>query len=123
MLRYVHSSFATILMGKRELNCLLSLCSWCIVTVVWFYLAVPWDCLHFVIVVFPDHTHYFCGHLLEKRLISWLLSVIFLVTFSYGVPGQVGYLIVSIPDLCPYFVGCCVLLIVIQILIEHILLE
>ena len=22
-------------------------------------LAVPWGCLRFVIVVFPDHTHYF----------------------------------------------------------------
>ena len=27
--------------------------------VVWLFLAVPWDCLQFVIVVFPDHTHYF----------------------------------------------------------------
>ena len=23
----------------------------------WFFLAVPWGCLRFVIVVFPDHTH------------------------------------------------------------------
>ena len=23
------------------------------------FLAVPWGCLRFVIVVFPDHTHYF----------------------------------------------------------------
>ena len=23
----------------------------------WLFLAVPWGCLHFVIVVFPDHTH------------------------------------------------------------------
>ena len=23
----------------------------------WLFLAVPWDCLRFVIVVFPDHTH------------------------------------------------------------------
>ena len=23
------------------------------------FLAVPWDCLRFVIVAFPDHTHYF----------------------------------------------------------------
>ena len=25
--------------------------------VVWLFLAVPWVCLRFVIVVFPDHTH------------------------------------------------------------------
>ena len=59
MLLYVHSSFAIILMGKRELAALLSLSSWCLVIVVWLFLAVPWVCLQFVIVVFPDHTHYF----------------------------------------------------------------
>ena len=56
-IRYVHSSFAIILMGKRELVALLSLSSWCLVMVVWLFLAVPWVCLRFV--VFPDHTHYF----------------------------------------------------------------
>ena len=56
-LLYVHSSFAIILMGKRELVVLLSLSCGCIVIFVWLFLAVPWDCLHFVIVVFPDHTH------------------------------------------------------------------
>ena len=44
-------------MGKRELVALLSLSSWCLVIVVWLFLAVPWVSLHFVIVVFPDHTH------------------------------------------------------------------
>ena len=39
-LHCIHSSFAIILMGKRELVALLSLSSWCL-----------------VIVVFPDHTH------------------------------------------------------------------
>ena len=34
-----------------------SLPSWCLVIVVWLCLAVSWVCLHFVIVVFPDHTH------------------------------------------------------------------
>ena len=48
-LLYVHSSIAIILMGKRMLAALLNLSSWC--------LAVPWGCLRFVIVVFPDHTH------------------------------------------------------------------
>ena len=56
-LLYVHSSFAIILMGKRELFALLSLSSWCLVMVVWLFLVVPWVCLHFVIVVFPDPTH------------------------------------------------------------------
>ena len=57
MLLYVHSSFAIILMGKRELVALLSLSSWCLVMVGWLFLALPWVCLRFVIVVFPDHTH------------------------------------------------------------------
>ena len=52
------SSFAIILMGKREreLVALLSVSSWCIVIVVWLFLTVPWVCLQFVIVVFPDQT-------------------------------------------------------------------
>ena len=54
---HVHSSIAIILMGKRELAALLNLSSWCLVTVEWLFLAVPWGCLRFVIVVFPDHTH------------------------------------------------------------------
>ena len=57
MLLYVHSTFAIILMGKRELVALLSLSSSCLMMVVWHFLAVPWVCLQFVIVVFPDHTH------------------------------------------------------------------
>ena len=57
MLLYVHSSIATILMGKRELVALLSLSPWCLVIVVWLFLAVSRVCLQFVIVVFPDHTH------------------------------------------------------------------
>ena len=58
-LLYVHSSIAIILMEKREVVALLSLSSWCLVIVVWLILAVPWVCLQFMIVVFPDHTHYF----------------------------------------------------------------
>ena len=44
-----------ILMRKRELVALRSLSSWCLVIVVWLFLAAPWVCLQFVIVVFPDH--------------------------------------------------------------------
>ena len=56
-LLYVDSSIAIILMGKRELVALLNLSSWCLVMVEWLFLAVPWGCLRFVIVLFPDHTH------------------------------------------------------------------
>ena len=56
-LLYVSSSIANILMGKRKLVALLYLSSWCIVMVERLFLAVPWSCLRFVIVVFPDHTH------------------------------------------------------------------
>ena len=45
MLLYVHSSFSIILMGKRELVALLGLSCWCLVIVVWLFLAVPWVCL------------------------------------------------------------------------------
>ena len=44
-------------MGKRKLVAVLSLSSWCLLMVVWLFLAVPWVYLLFVIVVFPDHTH------------------------------------------------------------------
>ena len=54
---YVCSSFAIILIGKRELVALLSLSSWCLVVDVWLFLAVPWVGLQFVIVLFPDHIH------------------------------------------------------------------
>ena len=63
---YVHSSIAIILMGKRELVALLNLSSWCLVMVERLFLAVPWGCLRFVIVVFPDHTHL----LFRKHVVS-----------------------------------------------------
>ena len=64
-LLYVHSSFAIISMGKRELIALLVFlvsrdC----------FVALPHDTTGlsaFVIVVFPDHTHYFFV-LLHKNL-------------------------------------------------------
>ena len=58
-LLYVHSSFAIILMGKRELVALLGLPFRCLVLVVWLFLVVQRVCLQLVTVVFPDHTHYF----------------------------------------------------------------
>ena len=56
-LLYVHSSFAIILMGKKELAALLNLSSWYLLMVERLFLAVPWVCPHLVIEVFPDHTH------------------------------------------------------------------
>ena len=53
----VHSCFAIILAGKRELFALLSLSSWYLVIAVLLFLVVPWVCLQFVIVVFPDQTY------------------------------------------------------------------
>ena len=44
-------------MGKSELVALLRLSSHRLVIVVWLFFAVPWVCLQFVVVVFPDHTH------------------------------------------------------------------
>ena len=41
---------------------------WCIVMVVWLFLAVQWVCLWFVMVVFSDHTHYFFLQNLEPDL-------------------------------------------------------
>ena len=68
-LLYVHSCFAIILMGKRELVALLTLSSWCLVIVVCLFLGVPWVCLRYVIVVFPDHTHllfFMCSLVLQS---------------------------------------------------------
>ena len=62
-------------MGKRELIALLILPSWCLVMVEWHFLTVPWGCLRFVIVVFPDHTHllFLVYHQIGPNQISCLL--------------------------------------------------
>ena len=57
-LLYVHSSIAIILMGKRELIALLNLSPFSLVMVERLFLAVSQGSLQFVIVVFPDHTHF-----------------------------------------------------------------
>ena len=56
-LLYVHSCIAIILMGKKELVALLNLSSWCLVVDGRLFLAIPWDCVRFEIVVFPEQTH------------------------------------------------------------------
>ena len=54
----VNYSFAIISVGKRELAALLCLSSWCLMSVMWFLFTMPWVCLQFVVVVFPNHTHF-----------------------------------------------------------------
>ena len=79
-LLYVHSSIAIILMGKRELIALLNLSSWCLVMVEWLFLTVPWGCLQFVIVVFPDHTHLLFLNFSFKNFVEivFFLTLLFL---------------------------------------------
>ena len=64
-------------MGKRELVALLNLSSWCLVMVERLFLAVPWGCLWFVIVVLPDHTQLL---FLMLRLL-WLCCVVTVKSF------------------------------------------
>ena len=59
-------------MGKRELIALICLSSWCLVIVVWLFLTIPRVCLQFVIVVYPDRTHYFLGVILRVNAGSLL---------------------------------------------------
>ena len=73
-LLYVHSGIAIILMGKRELITLLNLSSWCLVMVEWLFLAVPWGCLQFVIVVLSDHTHLLFLNLFSSQAFERLLT-------------------------------------------------
>ena len=81
-LLYVHSSIAIILMGKRGLVALLGLSSWCLVVVEWLFLAAPWGCLRFVIVVFPDHTHllFLCWSMFCYALLCVLSSFAIILT-------------------------------------------
>ena len=68
----VHSSIAIILKGKRELVALLNLSPWCLVMVEWLFLTMPWGCLLFVIVVFPDHTHSQWLHVYKQPVVTLL---------------------------------------------------
>ena len=48
--------------------------------VVWLFLAVPWVCLQFVIVVFPDYTHllfFFASNLQLAPYISFSVDLYF----------------------------------------------
>ena len=88
-LLYVHSSISIILMGKRELVALLYLFSCCLVMVERLFIAVPWGCLRFVIVIFPDHTHLlFFDHVVKKLNFDLLTS---LPGFFFFVGGGGGW--------------------------------
>ena len=78
-LLYVHSSIAIILMGKRELVAVLNWSFWCFVMVERLFLAVPWGCLRFSIVVFHEHTHLL---FLEFRYQIIVSSIIFRKGFA-----------------------------------------
>ena len=83
-LLYVHSSFAIILTGMRELVAFY----WCLVIVMWLFLAVPLVCLLFVIVVFPDHTGllFFCENVNIRRRFCcrFLFIALFFGFFLFG---------------------------------------
>ena len=87
-LLYIHSSIAIILMGKGELVALLGLSPGCLVMVEWLFLVVPWGCLQFVIVVFPDHTHllFSIGFQLhcKKKERTWVWYVFHITFFEYN---------------------------------------
>ena len=58
-----------------------------------------------------------------KGLTSWLSFVVLIcmvVTFPFGILGQVWYLIVLIPDLCPlsYFHTVCIVLHILAVLVQ-----
>ena len=75
-LLYVHSSFAIILMRKGELIALLCLSSWCLVMVVWLFLAEPWVCLrlwlwYFLIIL----TYYFRRKIKYITLLTFIMCM------------------------------------------------
>ena len=82
-LLYVHSSFAIISMGKRELAALLCLSSWCLVIVVWPFLAMPRVCLQSVNMAFPNHTHLLFSIFFAHQETSISVRMVLLV-FLYG---------------------------------------
>ena len=62
----VRTCFAIILIEKRELVALPSLASWCLVMVVWLFLAVLWVCLQFLICISRSNSlTIFCHFLIQ----------------------------------------------------------
>ena len=92
ILLYVHSSIAIIFMGKREPVALLNLSSWCLVMVERLFLEVPWGCLRFVIVVFPDHTHSLFLLVLNMSYFSHQLYLkVLYINYLYNFSPNISY--------------------------------
>ena len=53
--------FEIVSIGERGLNALLSFSSWCLVIVMWLFLAMPWICLQFVMIIRTT----FCGQFVK----------------------------------------------------------
>ena len=47
------------------------------VIVLWLFLMVPWVGLQCVIVLFPDHTHFFCVHLKMFNVMNSYAGIVF----------------------------------------------
>ena len=60
--------------------------------VVWLFLGVPWVCLRFVIVVFPDHAHLRLKYLALMFLVLKLSYAIFILLINVKMPTIVGIL-------------------------------
>ena len=97
----VHSSFAIILMGKRELVALYGLSSWCLVIIVWLFLTLPWVFLQFVIVIFTDCIHFLhLRTLVESRgLLCDATCVLKAERYKYVIKRcKPGILYISLPS-------------------------
>ena len=68
---------------------LLSLSSWCLMMVVWLFLVVPWVCLWFVNVEFPDHTRLLLSmqgleHIVTTNVVSHMDKYNLLCDLQHG---------------------------------------
>ena len=82
----VLSSFAIILTRKRNLVALLLLSFGCLVTVnfLWLFLTVSWVGLQPMIMVIPDHTHFFivCNFIENSIDLKWGLNTCIFLHFQ-----------------------------------------
>ena len=107
----VHSGAAVVLVGRRELVALLDLSSWCLVVAERLFLAVPWGCPRFVIVVFPDHSHLLffiggSGNSVAPESASGSASGLYLVVVDARLSGNKrGKSVVTVPFLTASLLG------------------
>ena len=81
----------------------LKLSSWCLVMVERLFLAVPQGCLRFVIVVFPDHTHYFCSPVPQTSKICFLMFPVPQYCLCSPVPLKTWPLFPCSPEINAFF--------------------